>query len=140
MTAYPLTVYYDASCALCRAEMQALKARDADDRLLLVDCAAEAFVVPRGVSREALMSRIHARDANGRWLVGVDVFAEVYEAAGQVLVARLYRSRALRPLFDRIYPWVADHRQALSRLGLARVFGPSGERACPVCTSERPKV
>lgn len=142
MTAYPITVYYDASCRLCSAEIEAMKSRDAGDRLRLADCSAEAFVAPEGVSREELMSRIHARDANGTWLRGIDVFAEVYEAAGFRRLARIYRSRALRPLLDRAYPWIADNRQALSKLGLARMFGAPRNAQCAACAaaSSRPKV
>ena len=119
---YPLTVYYDASCPLCRAEVETLKARDRDDVLELVDCSTPGFAAVGGVTQEAMMARIHARDAQGRWLRGLDVFAAIYAAAGLRFLARLYASAALRPLLDRVYPWIADHRQLLSRLGLPRLF------------------
>jgi predicted DCC family thiol-disulfide oxidoreductase YuxK len=123
---YPLTVYYDASCPLCRAEMETLKARDDGDRLQLVDCSAAAFdaatCAAQGVTRSMMLERIHARDAAGRWRSGLDVFAAVYGAAGFPRLARLYGSRRLRPLFDRAYPWIAAHRYALSRFGLPRLF------------------
>lgn len=135
MIAWPITVYYDASCALCRAEVEAMKSRDAFDRMQLVDASAAGFSAPDGVTRDELMARIHARDANGAWLRGIDVFAAVYEAAGFRRLARLYRSRTLRPLLDRMYPWIADHRQALSALGLARVFGLARRPACPACAA-----
>jgi predicted DCC family thiol-disulfide oxidoreductase YuxK len=131
--AYPITVYYDASCGLCRSELHTMKARDAHARLQLVDCSAADFAAPDGVTRDALMARIHARDANGAWLRGLDVFAAVYEAAGLRRIARLYRSRALRPLLDRLYPWIADHRQALTALGVGRVFGLARRPACAAC-------
>jgi predicted DCC family thiol-disulfide oxidoreductase YuxK len=140
MTAYPITVYYDASCALCRAEIEAMQSRDVHERLRLVDCSAGDFVAPEGTSRDALMSRIHARDANGVWLRGIDVFAAVYEAGGFPRLARIYRSRLLRPLFDRAYPWIADHRQLLSILGLARLFGLARRPACAACNAPRTKV
>lgn len=37
LAAFPLTVYFDATCALCTAEMNAMKARDAAARLNLVE-------------------------------------------------------------------------------------------------------
>jgi predicted DCC family thiol-disulfide oxidoreductase YuxK len=124
--AYPLTVFYDASCPLCREEIETLKARDCDDRLRLVDCSAAAFdertCSAQGVTRTMMMGRIHARDVAGRWLVGLDVFAAVYGAAGFRRLARIYGSRRLRPLLDRAYPWIATHRYALSRFGLPRLF------------------
>jgi predicted DCC family thiol-disulfide oxidoreductase YuxK len=49
--AYPLTVYYDATCPLCVAEMGAMKARDTTDRLNLVDCSPQAFPKARRLAR-----------------------------------------------------------------------------------------
>jgi predicted DCC family thiol-disulfide oxidoreductase YuxK len=138
---YPLTVYYDASCPLCRTEMEALKARDCDDRLRLVDCSAAAFdagtVAAQGVTRTMMMERIHARDVAGRWLVGLDVFAAVYGATGFPRLARLYGSRPLRPWLDRAYPWIAAHRYALSRFGLPRLFHLLARRTRPPSTASR---
>jgi len=137
--AYPLTVYYDASCPLCRSEMETLKARDTDDVLRLVDCSAptfdEAAGAADGITRAMMMARIHARDAGGRWLRGVDVFAAAYRAAGFTMLARIYESRLLRPLFDRLYPWIADHRYLLTRCGLPRLFRwlARPRRDCTLC-------
>ena len=136
--AYPLTVYYDASCPLCRTEMETLKARDADDLLYLVDCST-GLVAFADVTQDAMMARIHARDAAGRWLHGLDVFAAVYRAAGFPALSRLYASPRLRPLLDRGYGWVADHRQLLSRLGLSRLFRlvPARQPSCKACAPPR---
>ena len=124
--AFPLTIYYDASCALCANEMHALKARDRIGRLILVDCSAPEFsqcgAASCGITRADLMAAIHARDARGRWLRGVDVFEHAYAAAGLSSMAKLWGHRLLRPLWDRVYPWVARHRQRLSRFGLPHVL------------------
>jgi len=144
--AYPLTVYYDASCPLCRAEMETLKSRDMADALHLVDCSAPTFderaTAADGVTRAHMMARIHARDNAGRWLRGMDVFAAVYAAAGLHALARIYASRLLRPLFDRLYPWIADHRQALSRFGLPRLvalLAPNAPASCRHCARPPPR-
>ena len=119
---YPLTVFYDASCPMCATEMQALCERDRDGRLELVDCSAPEFddegLLAEGITREKLMTLIHARDARGQWLVGVDCFEAAYRAVGLERAARLWGHGRLRPLFHRIYPWIARHRQALSRRGM----------------------
>jgi len=137
--AFPLAVFYDASCPLCRAEMEAIKARDTGNALQLVDCSAPDFdaveCAAEGITPAMMMARIHARDAAGRWLRGVEVFAVVYRAAGLYRMARIYESALLRPLLDRIYPWIADHRCLLSRFGLARLFrvpAASIPAACPL--------
>jgi len=120
---YPLTVFYDASCPMCASEMQALRARDTRGHLAPVDCSAPQFddeegLLAEGITREKLMTLIHARDARGRWLVGVDCFEAAYRAVGLEGAARLWGDRRLRPVLQRVYPWIARHRQTLSRLGM----------------------
>lgn len=124
--AYPLTIFYDASCPLCRKEMQALCDYDTDSRLMLVDCSgpgfADADASRKGISTADMMRLIHARDADGRWFIGVDVFVIAYGAAGIEFMARFWSHRLLRPLWDRLYPWVARHRMGLSALGITGGF------------------
>jgi predicted DCC family thiol-disulfide oxidoreductase YuxK len=123
---YPMTIYYDASCPICATEMAAIKMRDVNQRLELVDCSMPTFddaeANSAGVSREAMMRIIHARDARGTWLHGVDVFVAAYEAANVPLMAKLWGSRLLRPFWNRAYPWIAHNRQPLSRIGLQHVL------------------
>lgn len=121
-----LTIYYDASCALCREELHTLAAHDTAGRLRLVDVSTgelDAYCREAGLTRDALMSAIHARDGAGRWHRGVPVFALAYAAGGLHGVARLWMHPWLRPLWQRLYPWVARHRQGLSRFGLHRPYG-----------------
>ena len=126
MPTFPLTIFYDASCPLCASEMHALKARDSEERLRLVDCSAASFddggFAAEGITRAAMLARIHARDAHGRWLQGVEVFVEAYRAAGFERVARTLAHPRVRPWFDRLYPWIARNRYTLSRLGWFRLF------------------
>ena len=124
--AYPLTLYVDDACPLCHAEMAGLAARDRGACLRVVDCSGRGFgdadSAAAGLSQAVLLHRLHARDAQGRWLVGIPVFAAAYEAAGIVWMARLLRVRWLRPLWDRGYALVADHRWLLVRLGAPRLL------------------
>ena len=121
---YPLTVFYDGSCALCAAEMRAIKAHDAEGRVALVDCSAPDFsdeaLTAEGVTRATLMERIHARDADGRLLVGADSLEALYRATGFKAKAWLWAHRGLRPILARIYDWVARHRRTLSRFRSAK--------------------
>lgn len=123
---FPLTIYYDASCPLCANEMHALKTSDVSGKLILVDCSSPAFdngpFAGSDVTRESMLQLIHARDAEGRWFRGVDVFEIAYDAAGFALLARLWGHRWLRPWWDKLYPCIARNRYALSRMGLPYLF------------------
>lgn len=129
----PLTVYYDQSCPLCATEMHVIRELDWRGRLKLVDCSAPEFddraLADEGVTREAMMTRLHARDPEGRWLTGLDAFEAVYASAGLQGMARFWGDRRLRPVLDRIYPVMARYRQPLSRLGLHRLVGAVLARA-----------
>jgi predicted DCC family thiol-disulfide oxidoreductase YuxK len=122
----PITVFYDASCPICEAEMTALKARDLRDEICLIDCSSPTFddsaFLMQGISRELMIKRIHGVDAIGRWYVGVDLFAVVYGVAQMKWLARFLGSSMLRPVLVRLYPWVADNRTIMSKLKLQGLF------------------
>lgn len=132
-TAYPITIYYDASCRLCDSEMQNIKLHDANNRLVLIDCSAPEFdeqaFAADGITRQAMMHRLHARDAQGRWLIGVAAFEEIYQTVGLAMMSKLWGSRFTRPLNEWLYPLVADNRYLLSKLGLPTLFQLWGKRA-----------
>jgi predicted DCC family thiol-disulfide oxidoreductase YuxK len=123
----PLTVYYDKSCPLCATEMHVIEKLDWRGRLKLVDCSAPDFdasaAAREGITREAMMTKLHVRDPEGRWLVALDAFEAVYASAGLKSAARFWGDRRLRPVLDHIYPVLARYRQPLSRLGLHRLVG-----------------
>lgn len=125
-TAFPLTVFFDASCALCSSEMQNIKLNDSDDQLVLVDCSASDFddaaYREDGVTRDAMMRCLHAQDAQGRWLKGVAAFEVIYRAVGMTTIAKLWAHPLLRPLAERAYPLVVRHRYMISALGLHKLF------------------
>ena len=138
----PLTVYYDKSCPMCATEMEVIQQLDWRGRLKLVDCSAKDFddsaAANEGVTGEAMMTRLHARDPEGRWLTGMDAFEAVYASVGLSGAARFWGSRRVRPMLDRIYPVVARYRQPLSRLGMHRVVGALLRRASRGARERRP--
>jgi predicted DCC family thiol-disulfide oxidoreductase YuxK len=132
-TAYPLTVYFDASCALCNSEMQNIKRRDTNNALILIDCSAAEFddtcFKAQGITRAAMMNCLHARDADGAWLKGVAAFEVIYRSVGMAAIAKFWGHPLTRPLAERAYPWVVRHRHVLSALRLHKLFGLWSQRA-----------
>jgi len=114
--AYPLTLYYDGVCPVCNLEMDNLKARNQDGMLRFVDISVPFFdPAPLGVSLKALNELIHARQADGTLVVGVEVFRLAYGAVG---LGRWFAPTALpvlKPLADAAYAVFARNRYGFSR-------------------------
>jgi predicted DCC family thiol-disulfide oxidoreductase YuxK len=115
---YPLTIYYDHSCPLCRQEVDLLREHNTDANLAFIDCSPSDFPGSEGRSRDAMMKLIHARDAQGQWLIGPPVFSAAYRAVGIESIAALWGTSWLQPVWKRLYPWVASNRMWLSRIGV----------------------
>lgn len=128
VTVPPLTIYFDASCAICSAEMGALKARDTAGRLNLVDCSPADFT-SGPAPREALMAAIHVVDAEGRVHVGVPAIRICRAAVGLSSGGMLLDLPLVAPLVDRAYALLARNRYRIPRWLAARLAG----RVAPSC-------
>ena len=123
-----LTIYFDASCAICSAEMGALKARDTAGRLNLVDCSPADFT-SGPAPRETLMAAIHVVDAEGRVHVGVPAIRICRAAVGLSSGGVLLDLPLVAPLADRAYALLARNRYRIPRWLAARLAG----RVAPSC-------
>jgi predicted DCC family thiol-disulfide oxidoreductase YuxK len=116
---YPLTLFFDSACPLCNHEMQALKARDAQERLALVDIAAEGFdAAAFGYTSIELDRAMNGRFADGLRVSGLDAIQAAYEAVGLGRVYRWTRAPLVRPVMDRLYQLFAKHRNRLSPIAM----------------------
>jgi predicted DCC family thiol-disulfide oxidoreductase YuxK len=114
-TNYPLTLLYDGACQLCKLEMDNLKARDALNRLVLVDIAQPGFdPAPFGATLDAMQALIHARRPDGSLVVGVEVFRLAYGAVGLGWLTAPTALPGLQPLLERAYAVFARNRYAVS--------------------------
>lgn len=123
MTGHPLTIYFDGSCRLCHSEIENIAARDDAQQLVLINCSPACFddsALP--YKRETMMNVIHACDADGNWIRGVDVFVAAYEIADLGWVSRTLQHPWIRPFADRGYPWLVRNRYLVSALGLHLVL------------------
>lgn len=118
-TDYPLTLFYDGACPICRLEMDRLAARDALHRLAFVDISAHAFSAQAHGMPElpALQALIHARTPDGRVVIGVPALRMAYVAVGLGALVAPTAWPLLQPAVERFYAWFARHRYGLSALG-----------------------
>lgn len=120
-----LHVYHDASCPICKAEIEEIARADTDQRLEIIDASAEGFddeaVREAGLDQATLLSAMYVRDEQGEWHTGPDAFAEIYERVGIERMAKLWRSRSLRPLVNLGYRLFLVFRGVLAAMGFDRV-------------------
>jgi len=119
-TLQKLTLFYDAACPLCQAEIKFLSGRNQQELLAFVDINSELYQPERvGVSCEQALAAMYGQYADGSLISGVDVFAAAYVRADLKLLAWVFSRKALRPVLDWSYRFFARNRHAISSL-----FGP----------------
>ncbi|WP_420392440.1 thiol-disulfide oxidoreductase DCC family protein [Acuticoccus sp.] len=104
-----LTVYYDASCPLCRREVALYRGRS---KAAFVDVSDPANLPP-DLSAEAAMARFHVR-RDGALLSGAAAFAALWRATrGLGHLGRLAALPVVTPALERSYrgfllvrPWL----------------------------------
>jgi len=113
---YPMTVFYDAACPVCSLEIDHLRERCIDGRLVFIDIASIGFdPTLYGVTLHDMNAEIHGLCADGRMLRGLEVMRLAYDAADLGWVMRPTGWAPLRPLFDAGYRAFARHRHTISR-------------------------
>ena len=112
---YPLTVYFDGDCPICRREIDLMKIFNRKNHLKFIDFAASSYLPEEhGLSPCDLGQVIHARWADGTLITGVEVFREMWEAIGLRALARLARRPMINKLLVRAYDWFARNRLRLT--------------------------
>ncbi|TWT42770.1 thiol-disulfide oxidoreductase DCC family protein [Botrimarina hoheduenensis] len=108
-------VFYDGDCPLCRKEIGMLRWMDRNERIQFTDIAAAGFSPPDyGKSMEELMAEIHGRLPSGEWILGVEVFRQLYAAAGWGLLVAPTRLPGVRHALDLGYRFFAKQRLRLT--------------------------
>lgn len=129
-TIYPLTLLYDANCAVCALEMDHLRSLNAEGRLHFVDISAPGFdPAPYGVLLSAMDAEIHARRADGEVIRGVQVLRLAYDSVGLGWVLRPTAWAPLRGLSDVGYRLFARHRRRISRAAAPLIQAIRSHRA-----------
>ena len=77
-TAPQSTVFFDGSCALCRAEIGYYRRKDQVGALCFIDISEPRVAPPEGITHQQAMRRFHVRASDGRVLSGAAAFVEVW--------------------------------------------------------------
>ncbi len=119
-----LTVYYDGSCPLCRAEIGHYRRCEGSERVAFVDVGrgAPATELGAGLDRQAALRRFHVRDGDGRLVSGAAAFARLWQSLpgwrwlGRLVSLRVLGRRPLLALAEVAYRLFLPLRPSLARL------------------------
>lgn len=82
-TDWRVEVFYDGECPLCVREIKLLRWMDRKSRIRFSDIADPAFVpADYGKTMGEFMDEIQGRYPDGTWIIGVEVFRQLYAAVG----------------------------------------------------------
>ncbi|MBX3653776.1 MAG: DUF393 domain-containing protein [Ramlibacter sp.] len=129
-TLYPLTLFFDGACPICRLEMDRLRERDGLRRLVFTDIATPGFdPSPWGVTLADMQALIHAARPDGSLAVGVEALHLAYSAVGLGHWTVAGTLPGLRPLASRAYALFASRRYATSALLMPWITRITARRA-----------
>jgi len=101
-------LYVDNSCSLCRAEIRHLGPR-LKGKLVLIDISEPDFTGAHGVSRDAMMRRIHLWQGTG-FVTGIDATLCYWRLAGFGLVTWCLGLPGIRHIAGWVYDYWARRR------------------------------
>ena len=92
-------VFFDGGCPLCRREIEMIQRKDHSQRLILTDISRPEFDSETH-SMKTLMSEIHGRRSDGKYVKGVEVFREIYDRLGYSWLVSFSRLPLIRNVLD----------------------------------------
>ena len=124
-----LTVYFDGSCALCRAEIGYYGRHDTGGVLCSVDVSKTGTATPEGIRREQAMERFYVLASDGRVLSGAAAFVEVWrQLPGWRWVARATAFPGALAALELAYRIFLPVRPTISRLVARAVLQQGAKR------------
>jgi predicted DCC family thiol-disulfide oxidoreductase YuxK len=110
-------VFYDGGCPICKREIEMIRRKDKQQKLKLTDISGTSFRVPSELSFDQLMRSIHGKMPTGEYVVGVEVFRQIYRRLGFQRTVSLTQVSAIGFLlnagysvFAKLRYWHAMHR------------------------------
>ncbi|PSJ23277.1 DUF393 domain-containing protein [Halomonas sp. ND22Bw] len=113
--ASPVTLFHDGHCPFCQREVAWLARHPRRERVRLVDIQTTDVANEWGRSFEVMMGRLHLRDADGTWFVGMDASRALYAVLGYRRLVALSMLPGLAWGVDRGYAVFARYRVGLGQ-------------------------
>lgn len=111
----PLKLFYDGQCPLCSREIEFLISLISPRKVEFIDISSPSFSTDGlGKTQAELMAEIHALEASGKWLKGMEAFRAVYAASPYGILGKLSALPGIRQVFDFIYAIFARNRLRLT--------------------------
>lgn len=112
---WTVEVFFDGDCPLCRREINMLKWFDRKDRIRSTDIATDDFrAEDYGKAMSEFMDEIQGRRPDGSWIIGVEVFRQLYTAIGLGFVVWFTRCPVISHLLEFGYRIFAKNRLRLT--------------------------
>ncbi|MGR4989930.1 thiol-disulfide oxidoreductase DCC family protein [Vibrio rotiferianus] len=111
-----LTGFYDGTCPLCAKEMEALKQRDAEQQIKIINIYSDAFADYPQIDPEQANTILHALNQKGELLLGLDVTHRAWQLVGRGWLYAPLRWRIVKPVADWLYLKFAKNRYRVSYL------------------------
>ena len=125
-----LTVFYDALCPLCSAEIDQLRAYDKDNKIEFEDIHAPDFIQRYPYIDQLEANRIlHGQLSNGEMIYGLDVTCQAWTAVGKHRWLVILRWPGIKLVADITYRFFARHRNTISSL----IMGKHKSLECQSC-------
>jgi predicted DCC family thiol-disulfide oxidoreductase YuxK len=113
---YPLSVYYDGSCAMCVAQMEKFEAENAENKLIFVDTSRTDFERRDHALVDADLDRyVYVLDKDGHRARGVEAFTWMWWALGYTWKARIFSVPIVRTFAKIGYKVISRFRYILVR-------------------------
>ncbi len=111
---YQLTIFYDGTCPLCAREMSALINTDKGQKIKTIDIYSEDFANYPQIDAHAANTVLHALNAEGDLMLGLDVTYEAWRLVGKGWLYAPLRWPGIKGFADWCYLRFAKNRYRVS--------------------------
>lgn len=116
MPHWPITIFYDHACDICRGLMRDYKRQDTKNRLQLIDISAPDFKAEQyGLDPSLVSLYLYAKDSRGQIVRGTDSFIWTWQALGKNFSAAVLGWPIIRVFAQPLYRVFSRYRYLFNK-------------------------